>query len=124
MLESCKALAAEGFRLTVLPVEPNGLVDLARLAAALSDDTLLVSIMAANNEIGVIQPLAEIGELCRERGAYFHTDAAQAAGKIPLDVEDDGDRSHEHFRPQALRAQGGRRALRAAAGRACASPRS
>ncbi|HXQ67036.1 MAG TPA: IscS subfamily cysteine desulfurase [Alphaproteobacteria bacterium] len=88
VLESCKALAAEGFRLTVLPVEPNGLVDLARLAAALSDDTLLVSIMAANNEIGVIQPLAEIGELCREHGAYFHTDAAQAAGKIPLDVED------------------------------------
>ena len=88
VLESCKALAAEGFRLTVLPVEPNGLVDLARLAAALSDDTLLVSIMAVNNEIGVIQPLAEIGELCRAHGAYFHTDAAQAAGKIPLDVED------------------------------------
>ncbi|HYB55192.1 MAG TPA: IscS subfamily cysteine desulfurase [Alphaproteobacteria bacterium] len=87
VLESCKALAAEGFRLTVLPVEANGLVDLARLAAALSDDTLLVSIMAVNNEIGVIQPLAEIGELCRRHGAYFHTDAAQAAGKIPLDVD-------------------------------------
>ena len=88
VLESCKALAAEGFRLTVLPVEASGLLDLARLAAALSDDTLLVSIMAVNNEIGVIQPLAEIGELCRRHGAYFHTDAAQAAGKIPLDVDD------------------------------------
>ncbi|MFI4987773.1 MAG: IscS subfamily cysteine desulfurase [Alphaproteobacteria bacterium] len=87
VLESCKAMAAEDFRLTVLPVETSGLVDLGRLAATLAEDTLLVSIMAVNNEIGVIQPLAEIGALCRERGVYFHSDAAQGVGKVPLDVE-------------------------------------
>jgi cysteine desulfurase len=87
VLESCRALEADGFRVTLLPVEPNGLVSLERLGRALSADTLLVSIMAANNEIGVIQPLAAIGALCREHGAYFHSDAAQAVGKIPLDVE-------------------------------------
>ncbi|MGH7093231.1 MAG: aminotransferase class V-fold PLP-dependent enzyme [Stellaceae bacterium] len=87
VLESCAALEREGFRVTYLPVEPGGLVALDRLADALDDETLLVSIMAAHNEIGVIQPLAAIGALCRSRGALFHTDAAQAAGKIPLDVE-------------------------------------
>ena len=87
VLESCQAMAAEGFRLSVLPVERSGLLDLARLKEAMTDETLLVSVMAVNNEIGVIQPLAEIGALCREHGVYFHTDAAQAAGKIPLDVE-------------------------------------
>jgi cysteine desulfurase len=87
VLESCRALEAEGFRISVLPVERSGLVSLDRLAAAIADDTLLVSIMAANNEIGVIQPLAEIGALCRERGVYFHSDAAQAVGKVALDVE-------------------------------------
>jgi len=80
-------LQREGFAATYLPVEPNGLVDLDRLAAAITDRTLLVSVMAAHNEIGVIQPLAEIGALCRSRGVLFHTDAAQAFGKIPLDVE-------------------------------------
>lgn len=87
VLESCRALEAAGFRVSYLPVESNGLVSLDRLADAITADTLLVSIMAVNNEIGVIQPVAEIGALCRERGVYFHTDAAQAAGKIPLDVE-------------------------------------
>jgi cysteine desulfurase len=87
VLESCRAIEADGFRVTRLPVQPSGLVDLDQLAAAIDDDTLLVSIMAVNNEIGVIQPLAAIGRLCRARGALFHTDAAQAAGKIPLDVE-------------------------------------
>jgi cysteine desulfurase len=87
VLESCHALEAEGFRVSVLPVAPSGLVDLERLAAAIGEDTLLVSIMAANNEIGVIQPLAEIGALCRARGVYFHSDAAQAVGKIAFDVE-------------------------------------
>jgi cysteine desulfurase len=87
VLESCKALEAEGFRVTYLPVERNGLVDLDRLSDAIAEDTVLVSLMAAHNEIGVIQPLAEIGALCRERGVYFHTDAAQAAGKIPLEVD-------------------------------------
>ena len=87
VLESCAQLEREGFGVTYLPVEPNGLVSLAALEGALSERTLLVAVMAAHNEIGVIQPLAEIGALCRSRGVLFHTDAAQAFGKIPLDVE-------------------------------------
>jgi len=87
VLDSCRHLEAEGFEVTYLPVQKNGLIDLEQLRAAMTDKTLLVSVMAVNNEIGVIQPLAEIGKLCREKGAFFHTDAAQAFGKIPLDVE-------------------------------------
>ena len=87
VLESCAALEREGFEVTYLPVPESGLVDLDRLNAALTERTLLVSIMAGHNEIGVIQPLAEIGALCRAKGVLFHTDAAQALGKIPLDVE-------------------------------------
>src|SRR5207253_5911660 len=87
VLESVAALAREGFAVSYLPVEPSGLVSLDRLDAALTDRTLLVSVMAAHNEIGVIQPLADIGALCRSRGVLFHTDAAQAFGKILLDVE-------------------------------------
>jgi cysteine desulfurase len=87
VLESCKQLEREGFAVTYLPVEPNGLVSLATLEAAISERTLLVTVMAAHNEIGVIQPLADIGALCRSRGVLFHSDAAQAFGKIPLDVE-------------------------------------
>jgi cysteine desulfurase len=87
VLESCAALTREGFSVTYLPVAENGLVSLEALEAALTERTLIVSIMAAHNEIGVIQPLAEIGALCRARGVLFHTDAAQALGKIPLDVE-------------------------------------
>src|SRR5262245_14946493 len=87
VLESCKTLEHEGWSVTYLPVEANGLVSLAALEAAITERTLLVSILAAHNEIGVIQPLAEIGALCRSRGVLFHTDAAQAVGKIPLDVE-------------------------------------
>jgi cysteine desulfurase len=87
VLESCAQLEREGFRVTYLPVEPNGLVSLDGLAAMLSERTLLVSVMAAHNEIGVIQPLAEIGALCRSRGLLFHSDAAQAFGKIAIDVE-------------------------------------
>ena len=87
VLESCAQLEREGFAVTYLPVESNGLVSLAALEGALSERTLLVSVMAAHNEIGVIQALAEIGALCRSRGVLFHTDAAQAFGKIPLDVE-------------------------------------
>jgi cysteine desulfurase len=86
VLDSARHLEMEGIDVTYLPVKPNGLVDLDVLKAAITDKTALVSIMAANNEIGVIQPLAEIGAICRERGVYFHTDAAQAVGKIPLDV--------------------------------------
>src|SRR5215472_4279633 len=87
VLDSARHLELEGFEVTYLPVKPDGLVDLEVLAAAITPRTALVSIMAANNEIGVIQPVAEIGALCRAKGVYFHTDAAQAVGKIPMDVE-------------------------------------
>ncbi|MTJ80153.1 MAG: IscS subfamily cysteine desulfurase [Telmatospirillum sp.] len=87
VLESCRQMEREGFSVTVLPVGEDGLIRLQDLEAALTGRTVLVSVMAANNEIGVIQPLAEIGALCRARGVFFHTDAAQAVGKIPLDVE-------------------------------------
>jgi cysteine desulfurase len=87
VIESCRQLEREGFRVTFLPVRPDGLLDMGALADAIEEKTLLVSVLAAHNEIGVLQPLAEIGALCRERGVLFHTDAAQAAGKIPLDVE-------------------------------------
>ena len=87
VLESCKRLEREGFEVTYLPVDRDGLIDPKALAAAIREDTLLVSIMAVNNETGVIQPLERIGAICRERGVLFHTDAAQAVGKIPLDVQ-------------------------------------
>jgi cysteine desulfurase len=87
VLEACAQLEREGFPVTYVGVEPNGLVALDKLESALTERTLLVSVIAAHNEIGVIHPLAEIGALCRAHGILFHTDAAQAAGKIPLDVE-------------------------------------
>lgn len=86
VLETCRALQQDGFEVTFLPVQKNGLVDLGELQAAITEKTAIVSIMAVNNEIGVIQPLKEIGRICRERGVFFHTDCAQAVGKIPLDV--------------------------------------
>jgi len=87
VLESCRQLEREGFSVAVLPVGSDGLLDLDVLAAAVGPRTALVSVMAVNNEIGVIQPLAAIGALCRARGVLLHTDAAQAVGKVPLDVE-------------------------------------
>lgn len=87
VLEAAKSLEEKGFTVTILDVRPDGLIDLDALAAAITERTLLVSVMAVNNEIGVIQPLAEIGALCRTRGVFFHSDGAQALGKIPLDVE-------------------------------------
>jgi len=87
VLESCLRLEREGFSVTFLPVGGDGLLDLDRLEAVIGDHTLLVSVMAVNNEIGVIQPLAEIGALCRRHGALLHSDAAQALGKIALDVD-------------------------------------
>lgn len=86
VLDPCDYLATLGFDVTRLPVQADGLVAIADLESALRPDTILVSVMAANNEIGVLQPLAEIGAHCRDRGILFHTDAAQAIGKIPLDV--------------------------------------
>lgn len=87
VLDSCRHLEQDGFKITYLPVEQNGIIDLNRLRDAITNRTSLVSIMAVNNEIGVIQPLAEIGKICREKGVFFHTDAAQAVGKITIDVE-------------------------------------
>jgi len=87
VLDPCEYLKTLGFTITILPVQTDGLIDLIQLEKALRPDTILVSVMAANNEIGVLQPLAEIGEICRDQQIIFHTDAAQAIGKIPLDVQ-------------------------------------
>ena len=87
VLDPCRYLQSLGFEVTFLPVQADGLVNLMELEQAFRADTVLVSVMAANNEIGVLQPLAEIGAACRQRGVLFHTDAAQAIAKIPLDVE-------------------------------------
>lgn len=87
VLDTCEYLKSLGFEITILPVEKDGIIDLQQLEKALHEETILVSVMAANNEIGVLQPLAEIGKICREKEIIFHTDAAQAIGKIPLDVE-------------------------------------
>ncbi|WP_343726489.1 IscS subfamily cysteine desulfurase [Burkholderia seminalis] len=86
VLDTCRELERQGFDVTYLDVEENGLLDLDALRRALRADTILVSVMLANNETGVIQPIAEIGALCRARGIVFHCDAVQAAGKIPVDV--------------------------------------
>jgi cysteine desulfurase len=86
VLDTCKHLEKFGFRVTYLPVQKDGLIDLDDLKRAIDDKTILVTIMAANNEIGVLQPIAEIGKMCRERGVIFHTDAVQAIGKVPVDV--------------------------------------
>ena len=90
VLDSCSCLEREGCRVTRLGVDAQGFIDLDQLRAAISSRTILISIMAANNEIGVLQPLAAIGAIAQERGVLFHTDAAQAAGKIPLDVAKSG----------------------------------
>jgi cysteine desulfurase len=87
VLDTCKRLEKLGYEITYLPVQPDGLISIDELKAAITDKTILVSIMFANNEIGVIQPVAEIGKLCHEKGVIFHTDAVQAVGKIPVDVQ-------------------------------------
>jgi len=89
VLDTCKKLEKHGFRVTYLPVKGDGLIDLDMLREAITDKTILISIMRANNEIGVLQPIAEIGRMARERGVLFHTDAVQAVGKIPVNVEKD-----------------------------------
>ena len=86
VLDTCKRLEKYGYRVTYLPVKADGLIDIEDLKRAMDDKTILVSIMFANNEIGVIQPIIEIGKLCHEKGVIFHTDAVQAVGKIPVDV--------------------------------------
>jgi len=87
VLDTCKHLEKDGYRVTYLPVQKDGLIDLDDLKRALDDKTILVTIMSANNEIGVLQPIEEIGKLCRERGVIFHTDAAQSIGKMPIHVD-------------------------------------
>ena len=87
VLEPCRSLEREGFTVTRVPVGPSGIVAVDAIASALQRDTILVSVMAANNEIGTLQPIAEIGRLCRERGIVFHSDAVQAVGRVPADVD-------------------------------------
>ena len=87
VLESCRHLAGKGFDVTYLPVQSDGLINLDELKKSITDKTLIVSIMGVHNEIGVIQPLEEIGNICRSNDVFFHTDCAQAIGKIPLDVD-------------------------------------
>jgi cysteine desulfurase len=86
VLDTCKRLEKHGYRVTYLPVQTDGLIDLNQLKDAMCDETILVSIMAANNEIGILQPIKEIGQLCHEKGVLFHSDAVQAAGKVPFNV--------------------------------------
>ena len=90
VLDSCKSLERKGYRVTYLPVRANGLIDLDKLRDALTDKTILISIMTANNEIGTIEPVREIGQIAQKKGILFHTDATQAVGKIPVNVEDMG----------------------------------
>ncbi len=87
VLDSCRQLEREGYEVTYLDPEPNGLLDLKKFEAALRPDTILVSIMHVNNEIGVIQDIGAIGEICREHKVIFHVDAAQSTGKVPIDLE-------------------------------------
>ncbi len=90
VLDSCKALEGQGYKVTYLPVDSSGFVDKERLREAIKGNTILISIMAANNEIGTIHPLAEIGRIAKERGVIFHCDATQGVGKIPMDVTEMG----------------------------------
>jgi cysteine desulfurase len=89
ILDTCKRLEKHGVRVTYLPVQTNGLVDLEQLQAAITDKTILISLMYANNEIGVIQPIAELGKIAKARGVLLHTDATQAVGKVPVNVIQD-----------------------------------
>ncbi|ALN41174.1 cysteine desulfurase [Rickettsia rhipicephali] len=88
VLDACRHLEQEGIKITYLPIKPNGIIDLETLKNAITDQTMLVSVMMVNNEIGVVQPLKEIGKICREKGVFFHSDIAQGFGKIPIDVNE------------------------------------
>jgi cysteine desulfurase len=90
VVDPCKRLERDGYQVTFLPVDKYGQVSPQQVAEAITDQTILVSLMAANNEIGTLQPIKELGKLCKQKGVLFHTDAVQAAGKVPLDVEEMG----------------------------------
>ena len=114
VLDTCKKLEKQGYRVTYLPVQADGLIDIEDLKRAIvtePDKTILVSIMYANNEIGVLQPIAEIGKICHEKGVLFHTDGVQAVGKIPVDVQKDNIDVLSLSRPQDLWAEGCGRAV-------------
>ena len=123
VLDTCKRLEKQGFRITYLPVQADGLIDIEDLKRAMDDQTILVSIMYASNEIGVIQPVQEIGKLCHEKSILFHTDAVQAVGKVPVNVQTDNIDILSPLRPQD---PAGRkvweRCMSAAAITACRSP--
>ena len=87
VLNSCKFLEKEGYKVTYLPVDKDGIVDLDALKSAITDKTILITIMHANNEVGTIEPIEEIGRIAKEKGIYFHTDAVQSAGKVPFEVK-------------------------------------
>ncbi len=117
VLDTCRWLEDEGCRVTVLPVERDGLVDPDRFAAALTDQTVLASVMAANNEIGVLQPIGALSRVCRARGVWLHTDAVQAAGRVPFDVDSAGAdlvsiTAHKMYGPKGVGALYLRRASR------------
>ena len=114
VLDTCKRLEKEGFEVTYLGVGKDGLVDPDDVKKAITDKTILVSVMLANNEIGTVQPLEAIGKITRERGVLLHSDAVQGVGKVDFDVAEDERRPRVAHRPQDVRAQGRRRALRAA----------
>lgn len=88
VLDTCRKLEDDGFQVTYLPVQNNGLVDLEEFKAAIREDTLMASVIFVNNEIGVVQPIAELGKICRERKVLLHSDAAQGVGKVPINVDD------------------------------------
>ena len=113
VLDTCKRLEKYGYEVTYLPVEKDGRINPDDLRRAITPKTILISIMYANNEIGVLQPIAEIGKIAKEKGVFFHADAVQAVGKIPVDVQKDNIDLLSHVRPQDLRAERRRRAVRA-----------
>ena len=119
VLDTVRHLEGTGFRATILPPEPDGRLDLDRLRAAILPETILVSVMYANNEIGAIQPIAAIGAICRERGVLFHCDAAQAFGEISVDVDADAIdllsvSAHKMFRTKGIGALYVRRGVKLA----------